>query len=213
MDDHALIREGLKSLLANDPGFDVVAEAGDGDEALAKAAQERPEMLVLDISMPKTNGLQLASKLLEILPEARLCFLSMHRRPEYIVEAFHAGALGYVLKDAVTDNLLQALQTIARGEIYLDSGLSRDVLLGLPGMPSRPRSMVTLGLGALTAREREVLALVVTGLSYKRIAERLHISPKTARNHRENIMKKLDAHSAIDLTRAAIRLGLMAIED
>ncbi len=215
-DDHALIREGLKTILASDPEFHVVGEAANGEQALDLAITLRPDLVVMDISMPKASGLKVARRLLELVPEARLCFLSMHRRPEYVIEAFHAGASGYILKDTAPAKLLHALRRIAEGSIYLDSDLSRDLLPSLPGPAdpdgSAPRPRESR-VAPLTTREREILALVGQGLTNQEIGERLHISPKTARNHREHIMSKLNAHTAVELARAAMRLGLADMDE
>jgi DNA-binding NarL/FixJ family response regulator len=200
-DDHALIRQGLRVLLER-KGFQVVAEASDGREALRSVEKSRPEVAILDITMPILNGLDTARELKKVSPKTKAVLLTQHEEDQYVTEALRAGVKGYVLKSQSADDLVQAIQQVCRGSIYLSPNISRAVVDAyLSNTPAE--------LDALSGRERQVLQLVSEGNSTKDIAVCLGISVKTAESHRTRLMKKLDIHETASLVRFAVRHGLI----
>jgi DNA-binding NarL/FixJ family response regulator len=211
IDDHPMFREGLKAIIARDHRYRVVGEADRARTGLARARELRPQVVIVDISLPDQSGIELTRDLRRHLPESRVLIVSMHARIDYIVDAFQAGALGYVVKDAASDRLLKGLETVSRGGYYLDRSVSHEVVEKLMKSPAPPPS-ATGGYDALTPREQEVMRLLAEGFRVREIAARLFISPKTVENHRANLMRKLDIHSTIDLVRYAARLGLIDLD-
>ncbi len=209
VDDHPLFREGLKSILARNRDFEVIAEAETGHEALRKAEEGSPDMAVIDITLPDTNGIELTRSIREILPEVRVVIVTVHAKVNYIKEAFRAGATGYVVKESAADRLIQCLEAVSRGEYYIDASLSQKIVSGLLTPENEESGTGDARYSTLTAREQQVLRLVAEGLRSKDIAKRLDISPKTVETHRANLMSKLDLHSAFDLVRYAARIGLI----
>jgi len=206
-DDHAVLREGIRQVLSNKHGFDVVAEAGNGAETLALAAEHKPDVVLLDITMPGDSGLETAARLRADVPEARILILTMHDRGEYVLEAVRAGAHGYVLKDAPPSELRTAVKSVHDGLEYFSqaaAGKLNDALRN-----ELVREQQQFSLNTLTAREREVLALVASGDTSKEIAEKLGISPRTVESHRENVSRKLRIRSVAQLTRFAVDVGLV----
>ena len=200
-DDHALIRQGLKALLETQ-GFQVVCEASDGQEALRSAEHAQPDVAILDISMPVLNGVDAARELNKLLPKTKTILLTQHDEDQYVIEAFRAGAKGYVLKSQAAKDLLQAIQEVCKGSVYLSPSISRAVLSAYLSRTYPPAD-------PLSGRERQVLQLVGEGKSNKDIASQLGISVKTAESHRARLMKKLDIHETASLVRYAIRNGLI----
>src|SRR3989338_1325019 len=203
-DDHVIVRDGLKNLLLRE-GFDVIAEASDGHEAVRLAKELCPAIAVLDIFMPLLNGLDAARQVNEICPQTKTILLTMHNEDQYVLEALKAGVRGYVLKTQASQDLVKAIREVSQGSIYLSPTVTGAVVKAymeqgeLPSTPSAP----------LTPREREVLQLVAEGKSTKEVAEILKVEVKTAETHRTNIMKKLDIHDIASLVRYAIRHGLI----
>ena len=212
IDDHPLFREGLKAIVERDNRFQVVGEAGTGRQGLRKAKQLKPDLAVIDISLPDINGIQVTSEMRSLLPATRVMIVSMHSKIDYIAEAFQAGATGYVAKDSASDRLVQGLESVLKGEYYLDSSVSHQVVEKLMKLPVREAKITDAEYGALTPREQEVMRLLAEGSAPKEIADKLCISPKTVENHRANIMKKLDIHSTMELVRYAARLGLIDVD-
>ena len=205
-DDHQLVRSGLKLVLESQPDLTVVAEAGDGAEALELGIAEEFDLAVLDVSMPRLTGLQVARELNRRRPELRILMLSVHDNEQYFFEALKAGASGYVLKSAANRDLIEACRATMRGEPFLyppaASALVRDYL------ERSSRGEVT-PTDPLTAREQEVIKQIAEGLSSEEIADRLVISKKTVDRHRANILEKLGMRNRVELTRYAIKRGLV----
>jgi DNA-binding NarL/FixJ family response regulator len=205
-DDHALVRAGVRSLLASIPGVEVVAEAGDGHEALALVEKWRPRLVLMDIAMPGLNGLEATARLAKSHPETAVIMLSMHAAEEYALQALRAGAAGYLLKDADLSELELAIGAVARGQTYLSPAMSKHLVSDYRRrMAEQPDP-----LDRLTPRHREVLQLIAEGQTTKDIAARLKLSVKTVETHRAQLMDRLDIHDLAGLIRFAIRVGLVA---
>ncbi len=204
-EDHALVRAGLCALLKNVAGIEIIAETGDGQEALRLIREHRPDVAVLDISMPGLNGLDVLARVREEFPDMRAIILSMHANDEYVRRALRAGAVGYLLKDAGAEDLQQAVRAAARGELYLSPAVSRRVIEEYSkGQPDAAGALDTL-----TPRQREILQLIAEGRAAKDIAHLLNLSVKTIETHRAQLMERLDIHDVPGLVRYAIRAGLI----
>jgi len=212
VDDHPVIREGIKAIISASPGFEVVGEASSAAEAVKKAKQIRPDLVVADVSLPDKSGIQLTQNLTGLFPDLRVVMLSMHSKIEYIAQAFQAGAKAYVVKASAAGKLIQALEAVASGENYLDGSVSGAVIQRLVELPDPERRSGDDAYANLTPREQEVMRLLAEGLSAKQIADKLFISPKTVENHRANLMGKLNVHTTLDLVRYAARLGLIDLD-
>jgi DNA-binding NarL/FixJ family response regulator len=205
VDDHALVRAGLRALLQGLPGVEVVAEAVDGREALAAIKTLKPDVVLMDISMPGLNGLEAAALAARDFPESRILILSAHSSEEYVGQALRAGASGYLLKDAATVELELAIMAVARGETYLSPAVSKHVISTYIRRVGGEAGSLEL----LTPRQRETLQLVAQGKSTKEIARILHISVKTIETHRAQLMDRLDIHDVAGLVKFALRVGLV----
>jgi DNA-binding NarL/FixJ family response regulator len=216
-DDHTLVRAGIRGLLAAIADVEIVAETGDGQQALALILELKPDVALVDISMPGLNGLELASRVAREAPRTRVAILSMHGTPGHVAQALRAGVKGYVLKDAAAEELPLLLRAVMHGEIYLSAAISRtvvDVFLDSTGAPRPPavggaRERAPDGL---TPRQREILQLVAEGKSTKDVAQLLNLSVKTVEAHRGQIMERLEIHDLAGLVRYAIRTGLVSPE-
>lgn len=200
-DDHPIVRQGLRGVLERS-GFEVVAEASDGLEAVRLCGELGPDVVILDIAMPGLNGVEAAREILKVAPRTKTILLTVHRDDQYVVEALRAGISGYVLKTQTAPDLTQAIQEVSRGGIYLSPGISHAVVHAL-------RSKADAPSGPLTARERQVLKLIAVGKATKEAAQILGISVKTAESHRTRIMEKLDLHDTASLVLYAVRRGLI----
>ena len=212
VDDHPLFREGLKSIIAGDRYFAVAGEAGDARNGYAMAIKIRPDVVLVDISLPDESGMQLTRRIRKALSSTRVMIISMHSKIDYIVEAFQAGATGYVVKDSAASRLIQGLHAVTGGEYFLDSSISHEVVERLMKSPVREARVSDSDYGRLTPREQEIMRMLAEGISKTDIADRLCISVKTVENHRSNIMKKLELHSTMDLVRYAAKLGLIDVD-
>lgn len=212
IDDHPLFREGLKTIISRDDRFKVVGEAGSGHEGLEMTKRLKPDLIIVDISLPDQSGIQLTRELRQLLSETKILIVSMHSKIDYIAEAFQAGATGYVVKESASERLLQGLKSVAKGDYYLDSSVSHAVVENLMKSPLKAAKITDADYATLTPREQEVMRFLAEGLSSKAVAEKLFISPKTVENHRANIMNKLGLHSTIELVRYAAKLGLIDVD-
>ena len=203
-DDHALVRAGIRALLEGLEGVAVVAEAGNGGEVLELARKHRPDVVLLDISMPGLGGLEASAQLKQELPEVRVVMLSMHANEEYVLQSLRAGAAGYMLKDSATAELEFALKAVMQGETYLSPPISKQVVEGyVQRVGAEPAP-------DLTPRQRQVLQLIAEGHSTKEIAYRLELSVKTVETHRAQLMERLQIRDIAGLVRYAIRNGLVS---
>lgn len=222
VDDHDVVRTGLRSFLDTQPGMRVVAEARDGQEALKLAAQTKPQIVLMDITMPSMDGLEATRRLKAELPECLVLALTVHEDKQYFMEMLAAGASGYLTKQAAADELVSAIHAVAAGNVYLQPALARWLLedyqrlarqVGIqPRVQAEEQEEGMIGLDALSARERQVLELVGQGLNNHQIGEKLNLSHKTIARHRERIMAKLKMHSRTELVKFAIRTGLITLE-
>lgn len=208
VDDHAILREGLKSLLSSEADLEVVAEATDGREAIQRAAEFKPDVVLMDLTMPNTNGSEAINAIKRRHPEVKIIALTVHRTEEYVRATLDAGADGYVLKDDTRQELLSAVRSVLQGQCYLSPAITGKVLNGyLSG--GQKQTQTVPSWDGLTSREREVLKLVAEHKKNREIAEMLSLSPKTVEKHRASLMKKLDLHSASAITAYAIENGLV----
>lgn len=212
IDDHRLFRDGLKAIIERSQSYEAAGEAGNGREALRLAKKLKPDVALLDLSLPDRSGIELTRDILRCSPNTRVMVVSMHSKIDYIVGAFRAGATGYVIKESASDRLLQGIRSILNGDYFMDTSVSRQVVKKLVGLQASEKKLTDTSYDTLTSREQEITVLVAEGLSTDEIGERLFISPKTVENHRSSIMRKLNLHSTIDLVRYAARLGLIEID-
>ena len=207
-DDHAVVRQGIRTVLEEVDGLEVVAEAGDGDEALALTEEHQPDVVVLDVTMPTKTGLEVARELRERGSGVAVLILSMHDEPEYVLEAVRAGADGYVLKDMAPSELRAAVTAVNEGREYFSGRVTHQLSVGL--RQELEEEQRKSRLESLTPREIEVLVLVARGLTNRGIADELGISPRTVETHRERVMAKLRIRSVAGLTRFVVEQGLDA---
>jgi DNA-binding NarL/FixJ family response regulator len=199
-DDHGVLRAGLRSLLGTEPGFEVVGEAGSGEEALRIAAERRPDVVLLDVSMPGVTGLEATRMFKERLPRTRVLILTAHEDETLLREAMKAGASGYIVKRAVESELIAAIHAVHRGELYVHSAMTRGLLRDRPGGAAPSHGDPT----SLTRREAEVMRLLAQGCTNRQVAEELGVSVRTAETHRANIMDKIGLKSRVELVRWAV---------
>ena len=204
-DDHTLVRESLVRVLSAEPDITVVGEAADGAAAVACVLEKRPDVAIIDISMPRLNGLEVLRRLRAECPDTRVLVLTMHEEEEYVLHVVRAGASGFLLKDSATVELIAAVRSLHAGRSHFGPYAARV----LAEQVHRPERRLEDPYGELTAREREVFHLVVEGHTTKEIARRLDISAKTAENHRAHMMEKIGAHNTAEVVRYAVRKGLL----
>jgi DNA-binding NarL/FixJ family response regulator len=206
-EDHKILREGLVSLLAGSDDIKVIGEAEDGLEAIRRVDQLEPDLVLLDLSMPRMDGLSAIREIKNRTPKTKILALTIHESEDFILEAFRSGADGYCLKDASSSELLMAIKSVLSGKRYLSPGISEKVLEGY--IEGRKTLKTSSSWNTITRREREILKMVGEGYKNKEIADFLCISTKTVEKHRSNIMRKLDIHTASGLTALAIEKGLV----
>ena len=213
-DDHTLVRAGIRGLVSAISGVEIVGEAADGQQALALIVELRPDVALVDISMPGLNGLDLAARVAREAPTTRVAILSMHGTPSHVAQALRAGVKGYVLKDAAAAELPVLLAAVMRGEIYLSPAISKHVVDGFLAQGGEALAERRPGRAddGLTPRQREILQLVAEGKSTKEVAQVLDLSVKTVEAHRGQIMERLEIHDLAGLVRYAIRTGLVSAE-
>jgi len=204
-DDHEVVRKGLRTLLQEQPGWEVVAEATNGKEAVQKAKDLKPDIALLDIGMPSLNGLEAARQIIKIEPKAKILILTVHESDPLIQEVLNAGARGYVLKSDASRDLVSAVEALQRNKTYFSSRISQMVLDGYLNPKSAATKEKSSELGRLTPRQREIVQLLAEGKSSKEVAVALGLSVKTAETHRANIMMRLGCHSVTELVRYAVR--------
>lgn len=205
VDDHALVRAGIRALLTALPTVEVVGEAADGREALQAVAATQPNIVLMDIVMPALNGLDATARIAKEFPHVRVIMLSMNATEEYVLQAMRAGARGYLLKNVSPAELAKAIAAVAQGETYLSAAVSKHVIAGYV-----QRTGGTTSLERLTPRQREILQLVAEGYTTKEIANTLSLSMKTIEMHRAHLMEALDIHDIAGLVRYAIRMGVVS---
>ena len=201
-DDHRIFRQGLRKLLSGEEGFEVIGEADNSDNALRMIGEMKPHAAVLDISMPGTPIFDIIDVVQREAPETKVIFLTMDRNASTVNKAMHTGARGYILKDDAFEDLIYAIKTVLNGGTFISPFITAQMLNGQDGINKEASP-------CLTEREREVLRLIASGLSNKEIADKLYISFKTVQAHRMKIMEKLDLHKAADLTRYALKTGIL----
>lgn len=200
-DDHTIVRQGLKLILSSQPDLEVIGEAANGREAIDLAARTKPDIVLMDVAMPELNGIEATRRMVEANSRIKVLVLSMHKEPVYVREILRAGARGYILKDAIDTELINAVRSVAKGDGYISPAVSGALL-------SDYRKDVSDPVDLLSNREREVLQLIAEGKTNKEIAGKLNLSVYTVDSHRGKIMEKLNLHSTGELVRFALKHGL-----
>jgi len=207
-EDHTIVRKAIRSLLEGHTGIEVVGEANNGMETVSQCAELKPDVVLMDISMPDMSGVEATRQILKHNPDAKVVVLSVHKEQQYIFPVLKAGARGYVLKDDMVEDLLSAIKAVARGDSFFSPTIQNHLLRDY--VRTGEDSREALKADPLTPREKQVLQLIAEENTNKKIAAKLNISLKTVQAHRTNIMEKLDIHSAAGLTKYAIAIGLIA---
>jgi DNA-binding NarL/FixJ family response regulator len=210
-EDHRILREGLRSIFASEPDLELTGEATDGREAINQTRELQPDLLILDLSMPRMDGLTALKEIKRVAPQTRVLVMTVHRTEEYVFRAIEDGADGYVLKDASATELLLAVRSVLAGERYLSAAVATQVVTAYLKQknPQEDSTQPRSALDTLSTREREVLKLVAEGYRSREIGEFLYISEKTVEKHRANLMRKIGVNSAAALTAFAIEKGLV----
>jgi two-component system response regulator NreC len=209
-DDHPFVRRGVRNLLEAEEDFSVVGEAEDGLQVVQMAEKLRPDILVVDIMMPNLNGLEALKQVSHRSPKTRKIVLSMHSAEPYVVEAFHSGASGYILKDSAPDELVNAIRQVLLDNIYLSPNLPERLIVALTEAPKNPELDK---YKTLTNREREIFQMTAEGRTSQEVGDKLMISPRTVEVHRSNLMNKLGLHNQAELIRFAIKRGILQMDD
>jgi two-component system response regulator NreC len=206
-DDHTLFCEGVKAILRNEPSLEIVGEARDGRQAVAKVRELKPDVVLMDLAMPDLSGFDATRQLKSVYESAKVLMLTMHDEEELVARCLEAGASGYILKDAPASQLILAIDTVQRGEKYLSPVVLRKVVAGYVRNSKQPRT----SYDRLSPREREILKLLAEGLSVKEVAVRLNLSTKTVDVHKYNLMRKIDVHDRTELIKYAIQKRLITV--
>ena len=212
-DDHELVRSGLVKILEVHKDLQIVGEAGDGLEAVEQTKKLKPDVLIIDLSMPRLSGIDATKMVRKECPDVAVLVLTMHQNEQYVYQIFNAGAAGYILKESSKEELASAIRTVAKGEKYFSSRISEIMVKSYLRKGSGREESASMGLidstDVLTSREKEVLSLIAEGFSNQEISAKLFISPRTVDTHRTNIMQKLDIHSTASLVQYAFKIGLL----
>lgn len=209
-DDHTIVRQGIKRIIEEVQNYMVIGEVGDGLQILPKVKELHPDIIILDISMPKLRGIEAISEIKKIDEDIKILILTVHKNEEYVYECLSSGANGYILKEDAAKELIFAIDSIKQNKIYISSNFRSDVILDLIKRKGDLRDKSSIEL--LTNREREVLKLIAEGYANKRIAKLLSISVRTVERHRSNIMKKLNVSNVVELVKYALKLGLVDLD-
>jgi DNA-binding NarL/FixJ family response regulator len=212
IDDHPVFREGIKSILVRSSRFEVIGEAENAIAGLKKTKRLKPDLVIMDLSLPDQSGADVTYEIRSLLPDTRVMVMSVHAGIDYIADAFRKGASGYVTKESTTEKLIECLETIARDDYFIDSSIAHLVVKEIIESRGKEQKIVDRGYKNLTSREQEIMQLIVQGHSTKQIADKLFISTKTVENHRSSILKKLDLHSTLELVRYAARIGMINVD-
>lgn len=210
-DDHGIVRDGLRTLFRSDKTFSIAGEASNGEEAVQLASKVKPDIAILDISMPKLNGIEATKVIKSRHPDIKVLILTIHDKEDYVYELIQAGASGYVLKNAEKREIFEAVRTVAGGESYFSPGVSKPLVDGAIKRTKEQPAEPADGDGILTRREEEILRRIAEGLTSREIAAALHISFRTVNSHRTNLMQKLDIHDTAGLVRYAMQTKLVDI--
>ena len=209
-DDHKIVRDGLRTLIGKEAGMEVIGEAENGRKALKMAEKIRPNVVIIDVTMPDMNGIEATRKMVTEIPGVKVIALSMHSDRRFVLGMLEAGASGYLMKDCAFDELAKAVRSVSTGQTYLSPSIA-DVLV--KGYLDRVNEKLSVARSPLTEREREILQLLAEGRSSKEIAAHIGVSVKTVETHRRNMMQKLNMRSVAELTKYAIREGLISVDD
>jgi two-component system response regulator NreC len=209
-DDHAIVRDGLRKLLEEQPDMDVIGEAADGVQVVKKVKSLRPDVALIDIAMPRLSGLEATGLIKESLPNIQIVMLSMHEKDAYVDRALAAGALGYVLKASPTSDVLEAIRAVYRGKYFLSSKVNAQIIDTY--LKNRKEKSDVSNYNLLSEREQQVFRLLVEGRETSELSDILCISLKTVKKHRANIMKKLDIHNMVDMMKYAVKIGIVGPE-
>ena len=209
-DDHKIVRDGLRTLIGKEAGMEVIGEAENGRKALKMAEKIRPNVVIIDVTMPDMNGIEATKKMVTEIPGVKVIALSMHSDRRFVLGMLEAGASGYLMKDCAFDELAKAVRSVSTGQTYLSPSIA-DVLV--KGYLDRVNEKLSVARSPLTEREREILQLLAEGRSSKEIAAHIGVSVKTVETHRRNMMQKLNMRSVAELTKYAIREGLISVDD
>lgn len=207
-DDHIMVRQGVRMVLQSEPDIELVGEAGRGEEAVALAEQLKPEVVIMDLSLPDMSGIEATKRIKAALPNTRVIALTMHEEEPYVMEVLRAGAEAYIVKRSAAADLVNAMRQVMAGQAVLDPVVTKAVVSGYVSRPTPPTPDKETD-SVLTPREREILILVAEGFTNAEIAKKLYISEKTVQTHRSNILDKLNIHDRTELVRYAIRHGLV----
>lgn len=214
-DDHQLLRQGIRNFLSLEPDFEIIGEAADGEEAVAQASALHPDVLLLDINMPKANGIEVATRLKELCPEIRILALTIHDDENYMMKMIQSGAAGYLLKDVEPSMMVQAIRRVHAGESYVEPSLTKKLFRGITSQEeqkSMPQAPGMVESDRLSAREVEVLRLIGRGMSNAEIARELFLSEKTVKNHLTNIFRKLQVTDRTQAILFAIKHKIVNVE-
>ncbi len=211
-DDHTIVREGLRKLLDDESGIEVVGEATDGRDAVAKAIDLLPDIVIMDLSMPGLHGLEATRQICKRSPKTRVLILSMHKNEAYVLQALQSGASGYILKDSASEEVVGAIHAVSKGDSYLSPAISRVVIEDYLRVSSPGQGGAKTLYDTLTVREREIFQLLAEGLKNQEIAERLHVSVKTVETHRAHIMEKLNLNNIAELVKYSIEIGIVQLD-